>query len=264
MRPSKMLSVDFLAVAFLVTLSLTLVAASAEAQTQVCRMPALGISDNSTASDNLSFTQELEIQDTEVFIDITHTWIGDLTLVVNSPAGSGVTLHSGQGGSADNMLLTYSDSGIANSTPYTCNCDMQPSSGTLSSFNVENSQGTWTLSVSDGASGDQGLVNEWCVNVTGSPFANFIRGDANGDGNVVGLVDGVFILNYQFTNGASIPPCLEAIDVNDDGSFNGLLDAAHLLNFFFTGGPAPAAPYPACGSDLDDALGCANPPVFCN
>ena len=256
-------------VAMLPLLSILLVAFTAVSYagtpvSEVCRTPSLAINDNQTSTDTLIFTDELEIEDTEVYVDLTHTFIGDLTLTIMSPAGTQVTLHSGQGGSNNNMRLTYTDSGIPNSNPYFCDCDMQPSSGAMSSFDAETSNGTWTFTVSDAFNGDQGTVNEWCVGIFGTFVAAFVRGDSNGDGSVVGIVDGIHLLNYQFVAGSSAPPCMDAADVDNDGVFNGLVDAAALLNFIFATGNPPPAPYPGCGSDDDDALGCLTPPALCN
>lgn len=87
----------------------------------------------------------------------------------------------------------------------------------------------------------------------------FIRGDVDGDGQFVGLVDALYALVFQFQNGP-VPPCFEAADVNDDGSFSGLVDAIYILAFQFQGGPQPPSPSPPnCGVDPDaPGLGCVN------
>ena len=87
----------------------------------------------------------------------------------------------------------------------------------------------------------------------------FRRGDADGNGTFVGLLDGVFILSFQFVPGSPAPPCMDAADADDDGSFSGLVDAFYLLNYqFLPGNPPPPDPGPfTCGVDPSaDALGC--------
>jgi subtilisin-like proprotein convertase family protein len=42
----------------------------------------------------------------EVSVDISHTWIGDLRVSVRSPSGT-EALHDVTGGSADNVVKTY-------------------------------------------------------------------------------------------------------------------------------------------------------------
>ncbi len=95
----------------------------------------------------------------------------------------------------------------------------------------------------------------------------FVRGDCNGDGQVIGQVgDAVFTLNYNFTGGPA-PSCLAACDSNGDGQVTGQVgDAIYTLNFNFLGGPAPTAPFPDCGrstAEGDEALGCETPLADC-
>ena len=86
--------------------------------------------------------------------------------------------------------------------------------------------------------------------------SDFIRGDADGDGIFNGLVDGIFILNYQFSGGAA-PPCQDAADFDDNGLINGLIDGIGVLNFQFSGGNPPPPPFPAPGPDpTPDSLIC--------
>ncbi len=77
----------------------------------------------------------------------------------------------------------------------------------------------------------------------------FRRGDADNDGNTHGLIDGLYILNFQFTMGRQ-PPCMDAADTDGDDVVNGLTDGLYLLNWYFAGGPQPPAPGPfECGPD---------------
>ncbi len=87
----------------------------------------------------------------------------------------------------------------------------------------------------------------------------FIRGEANGDGKV-DLSDGVSILNFLFTGGAT-PKCMAAADGNGDGKVD-LSDGVFVLNFLFTGGAAPIAPFPSAAfsqSGKDALIGCLTP-----
>ena len=64
----------------------------------------------------------------------------------------------------------------------------------------------------------------------------FIRGDANGDGNI-NSADVSYIINYLFVGGPAPNP-LWVGDANSDGNINSA-DAAYLINYLFVGGPAP-------------------------
>lgn len=85
----------------------------------------------------------------------------------------------------------------------------------------------------------------------------FLRGDCDGDGEVIGTVsDAIALLNFSF-NGGPAPPCFEACDANADGVFLGeVSDITYLLGFNFFGTPPPPPPFPACESSHESVLGC--------
>jgi subtilisin-like proprotein convertase family protein len=124
------------------------------ASSEQCDSPALAIPDNvpSGVTTTLEFTDDMLIDDLEVYVDITHTFIGDLIVEVTSPRGTTVRLHNEGGGSADNLVGWY-ESELA-------------SYETLDACDGEPATGTWTLFVSDNAGYDTGTVNSWCVKVT--------------------------------------------------------------------------------------------------
>jgi subtilisin-like proprotein convertase family protein len=107
------------------------------------------IPDNDTAG----IERILSVQDAglifgvEVELDITHTWIGDLTAELQSPTGTRVLLHNRLGGSTDNIIRTYSSSDTTS---------LQPLRG-------EAIAGDWRLRVSDHAGADQGKLNRWAL-----------------------------------------------------------------------------------------------------
>ncbi len=95
----------------------------------------------------------------------------------------------------------------------------------------------------------------------------FVRGDCNGDGDVAGTADAIFLLFYNFSGGAQ-PKCFAACDADADGRFSGVVtDAVYLLSYLFLGTkPPPPAPFPSCGSstrDTDKSLGCNTPMTKC-
>lgn len=77
---------------------------------------------------------------TQVAVDITHTWRGDLIVTLVAPDGSAYVLHNRAGGSADDIKQTFPVD--------------------LSS---ETSNGTWKLQVRDAANGDVGTLNSWGI-----------------------------------------------------------------------------------------------------
>jgi vibriolysin len=77
---------------------------------------------------------------TQVAVDITHTYKGDLKVDLIAPDGSVYVLHNRSGGSANDIKTTYSVN--------------------LSS---EALNGTWTLRVNDNYRGDTGRLNGWSI-----------------------------------------------------------------------------------------------------
>ncbi|MCA8962242.1 MAG: hypothetical protein KDC38_17075, partial [Planctomycetes bacterium] len=75
--------------------------------------------------------------------------------------------------------------------------------------------------------------------------ADFIRGDANGDGSIE-ISDAVALLSHIFLGVDA--PCVAALDIDDDDRVV-ITDAAVLISYLVTGGSPPAPPFPGCGVD---------------
>ncbi|MFO7653765.1 MAG: C25 family cysteine peptidase [Candidatus Krumholzibacteriia bacterium] len=122
------------------------------ATVEACSSPGAPIGDHQTFIDVVGCPDAHIITAVEVWVDITHTYIGDLTVTLTSARGTDVVLHARSGGSADDLVGWYP----ATLTP----------AGDLDLLIGEEMQGDWTLTVSDGAGGDVGALNEWCVRLT--------------------------------------------------------------------------------------------------
>jgi M6 family metalloprotease-like protein len=96
---------------------------------------------------SLATASAATIGSVEVSVDISHTWIGDLRVSVRSPSGTEAVLHDGSGGSADNVVRTYT---TANAPP-------------LAALAGQPAGGTWQLNVVDRAAQDVGKLNAWKV-----------------------------------------------------------------------------------------------------
>lgn len=132
---------------------------------EVCATPGSVISSGvGTLIETIDVGPAITIQDLQVQVDITHTFIGDMVIEVTSPAGTTVRLHNSDGLSADDLIVTYTDGGGPYQAPYDCDCPLMPSGpGFMSAFDLESTAGTWTLSITDDADQDDGVLNEWCV-----------------------------------------------------------------------------------------------------
>lgn len=115
------------------------------------------ILDNTTVESTLDYPAGIDIGEVNVFVDIKHTYQGDLKVTVLSPIGTSVLLHNRTGGSTDDIITWY-------------DTETEPAEP-LSTLNGENSQGTWILRVEDLAGGDEGLLEAWSLEVCGSASA---------------------------------------------------------------------------------------------
>jgi subtilisin-like proprotein convertase family protein len=123
------------------------------------RAPAIAIPDNSAAgvSDSLTITGDLAVQRIELDLNITHTYIGDLTVVLTSPSGTQATMIA-RPGAGDSSFFGSSQDNI---------------NFTLSAttFLGESAAGTWTLTVSDTVAGDTGRFAGWTLRTYGTGSA---------------------------------------------------------------------------------------------
>lgn len=106
--------------------------------------------DASGVERSLSTTETGTVKDVSVSVDITHTWIGDLLVKLVSPAGTEVVLHNRSGGSADNIIRSYSAAAVP----------------ALSTLQGQPLAGTWKLKVADLEAQDVGKLNKWSLQIT--------------------------------------------------------------------------------------------------
>ena len=122
-------------------------------EAETCSAPNLSIpdSDPSGVSDVATMDMAGIITEVSVYLNLTHTYQGDLIVNLTSPEGTTVALHNRSGGSNDNILGWYPS-------------ELTPAED-LGAFIGEDMAGDWTMFVSDNAGADIGTLNEWCVHV---------------------------------------------------------------------------------------------------
>lgn len=200
------------------------------------------------------------VADVDVKIGIDHPMVSELSVRLESPAGTVVTLYDHSNG-FDTIGRHVDDLGGGgfNDIYGTSNPD---GATELSVFDGESMDGTWTLMIDDDSFLD-GTLEYFQLSICSEgalPVAGFLRGDASGDGFFNPLLEAIFMLAFGFQGGPT-PPCLEAADADGNGIFNALTDTLYVLSFGFQGGPPPPAPFPLCGPDPDPggSIGCATP-----
>ena len=226
-----------------------------------CESAVVTINDDVVAESLLEIMATFLIDDIDVSVAITHPDPAEFVMELESPAGTIITLFEPNAPTLDaDLIVEFDDDG----EPTLVDPIIQPTGpGLLSDFTAETTAGFWRLRVEDAVDGNDGTIDEWCLDLScPRRLIGFSRGDANGDGIVFGLLDSLFLLNYLFVIGSPEPTCFDGADVDDNGVVT-ILDPLYLLNFAFNGGDAPPAPVPGeCGTDPDgtaDGIDCATP-----
>ncbi len=127
-------------------------------QHEACANPNLAIPDSNPAGvyDTMTVTEDVTISEVEVYVNIPHTYIGDLIVEISSPEGTTVRLHNRTGGSLNDLIGWYPGE-LPVGGP-----------GALEDFQGESSLGDWEIWVSDNAGADLGTLVSWCVRATGA------------------------------------------------------------------------------------------------
>ncbi len=110
------------------------------------------IGDNTTITDAITIdTSNLLIDHVEVLLDLSHTYIGQLIVTLTSPDGTTSVLVDEPGnGSASQDNIKFTLDSVQ--------------------FWGETGEGTWTLSVTDTASGYTGRLNSWTLSLFGDTY----------------------------------------------------------------------------------------------
>ncbi len=98
----------------------------------------------------ISTRDQGRVREVEVYVDITHNFIGDLVVALVSPAGTAIPLHERGGMADDNIIRSYNSA----TTP------------ALSKLRGEEIEGAWMLKVADVARSDVGKLNRWGLRIT--------------------------------------------------------------------------------------------------
>ena len=110
---------------------------------------------NSLLFDTIYVADNLLITEVDVYVDITHDYIGDLYYKITAPNGNWVILHNREGGSTQNRVGWYDD-------------DFTPSNpDNMLGLNDSQSQGNWVFFIGDLGSGGTGTINSWGVRIRG-------------------------------------------------------------------------------------------------
>lgn len=124
-----------------------------------------------------TITSSVEVSDVGILtslvlnLDITHSYVSDLTVSLTSPSGTTVVILDGVCGGNENIDASFGNDG----EPLTCGNGTPTITGHLlpqESFEIfqeEPLDGTWTLTVTDGYSLDGGMLNAFSLDICTDP-----------------------------------------------------------------------------------------------
>jgi hypothetical protein len=143
-----------------------------------CSTPDLSIPDDDPAGvfDEIVLLSFDYIADLDVFVDVAHTWVGDLVVTVEKMGlGPGATIihrpgypAATYGCSGDDIAAILDDEAETN-VEHECEASVPTIWGSfiptypLSAFDVTPVEGIWRLTISDNDGGFDGTLNEWCL-----------------------------------------------------------------------------------------------------
>ncbi|MFT4782056.1 MAG: subtilisin-like proprotein convertase family protein [Pseudohongiellaceae bacterium] len=120
-----------------------------------------------TSNYRIDIAEDVVITDININIDVSHTWMSDLRIVLESPLGTTISIIDGSCPEKADMIATFDDAG---ETISCAAADVAPTiSGVvipqelLSTFNGESSLGTWTLMITDLEALSDGTLNSWSI-----------------------------------------------------------------------------------------------------
>ncbi len=166
--------------------------------------PGVAIPDNDPlgVSTILNIAADETITDLDLDLDITHTWVGDIAVTLESPMGTVVTVYDRPGvpastfGCSGNDVLATLDDEAATPVEDECGGGVPAIAGSfipneaLSAFDGQSTMGDWILTVSDNAGGDTGTLNAFTINYSyddpGTPVDIVL--DANGMASIAASI----------------------------------------------------------------------------
>ncbi|MEH6791547.1 proprotein convertase P-domain-containing protein [Parasphingorhabdus sp.] len=158
--------------------------ADAQTVTTYSNSSTIAIPDNAcpaTVNRTFSVGTSYLVGDVDIGILLDHTYRRDLRITLTSPTGTVVTLMDFLGGAADNLNVRFDDEASGGTiASHTSNDPLTPvynstkiPQASLSAFDGENAQGTWTLRICDQQGVDVGSFRRADLYVTQlPPFAD--------------------------------------------------------------------------------------------
>lgn len=138
------------------------------ADTLVAPLPIPAVGTSGVATNSITVRDTREIQDVNVRINLEHTFVGDLQLILTAPDGTESILFNRRGSSGDNITNALFDDEAANAV----SAGAAPFTGAfrpdqpLNRFDGKSAAGVWTLRMVDTTSLNAGQLLSWSIEFT--------------------------------------------------------------------------------------------------
>ncbi|MBL4684820.1 MAG: proprotein convertase P-domain-containing protein [Nannocystaceae bacterium] len=143
-----------------------------------CSAPAITIPTTgppNQVTDTITVVDVANVADIDIFVDLTHTWNGDVLISITDPNATSVQIRGDDvcNSNNDDIYAFFNDE-----APGVADCDEVNGPGiegnitpteALSAFDGAAINGDWIITIDDTAGGDGGTFNEWCIYVTAAP-----------------------------------------------------------------------------------------------
>jgi subtilisin-like proprotein convertase family protein len=132
--------------------------------------PEIAIPDNNSSGIRVYIDVQADaaLASVDCYVDITHTFRGDLVVELTSPEGTTVRLHNRTGSSAANINTWY-------------DAETEPDGpGSMADFAGEWAEGQWELFVADLAGVDTGILHTWGLRLAFPPDASGLEEISSG------------------------------------------------------------------------------------
>ena len=197
--------------------------AAAQTVTTYSNSSTIAIPDNAcpaTVNRTFSVGSSYRVSDVDIGILLDHTYRRDLEITLTSPTGTVVTLMDYVGGSADNLNVKFDDEASGGTIDsHTFNDPLTPvynstkvPQASLSAFDGENAQGTWTLKICDQEGVDTGSFRRGDLYLTSAP-ANYADLSLIKTFGATSTNTGKYTLSV--TNDAASPSSAAGVTVSD-------------------------------------------------
>jgi len=137
----------------------------------------INITDNSgtfSQSHSINITDATTVEDINIGMNITHSYIGDLGIAIVSPNNTEVTLKTQNDCDAEEDIIgTFDDDAVGfNCLNAADNIAQKSLNDLLETFDGESVNGDWTIRLGDFAAGDTGILNSWFIEVCQTTYTS--------------------------------------------------------------------------------------------